>query len=78
MADKKYDNVWTKLKLGGLRGNPIFSGIWRALRVGGVTALLFFVKKVLPGLDLVPDQYLPIIATLVEKWVRKFVPATDF
>ena len=46
MAEKvKYDNIWTKLHLGGVRGSKLFKRVWRALRVGGLTALLFFKIK---------------------------------
>jgi len=80
MAEKKveYHNIWTKLHLGGVRGSKLFKGVWRALRVGGLTALLFFVQKVLPGLDFLPSEFIPIIAVAVEKWVREYLTALDF
>ena len=77
-SKKEYDNLWTKLHLGGVRGNKVFKGLWRAARVGVVTAALFFVQKVLPGLDIVPVQYVPLIATGVEKLLRELFPSVDF
>lgn len=81
MANKtevKYQNIWTKLHLGPVRGNKLFKGVWRAARVGIVTAVLFFVQKVLPGLDLIPVQFVPVIATGIEKLLRELFPAVDF
>ena len=80
MPKDKYDNLWTMLGLGKVRGNKLFKGIWRAARVGGVTALLFFVTKVLPGFNL-PPEYVPlvgVVAAAVEKWAREFLGVLDF
>ena len=75
---KEFNNIWTKLHLGKLRGNKIFKGVWRASRVGVVTGVFFFVKSVLPGLEIIPDVYLPFIGTAVEKLLREMFPGVDF
>lgn len=78
MTEAKFDNFWTKLGLSKLRGNKVFKGVWRAVRVGIVAGVFFFVKSVLPELEIVPDFYLPLIAAGVEKIIRELFPGVDF
>lgn len=69
----KYDNLWTKLGLGGVRGNKLFKGLWRGVRVfivGGILALVNQSAFVLAGFG-VPIEYIPIVAPIVEKWLRE-------
>ena len=73
----EYENLWTKLHLGKLRGNKLFKSIWRAARVGIVTSIMFFVKSILPEFELNP-MYIPLIATAVEKVLRELFPMVDF
>lgn len=75
-----YDNIWTKLGLGGLRGSSLFKGIWRGVRVAAVIALTAFVNnytEIAIGFG-VPAEYLPIIAVVVEKLAREYIPQTKF
>jgi len=78
MTKQKFNNIWTKLGLGNLRGNDEFSSVWRGLRV----AVAYFIVG--GGLNwLVPNipvQYQPLIIALsagVEKWARKKVKQLD-
>ena len=69
----KYDNLWTKLGLGNVRGNKLFKGLWRGARVfvvGGILGLINHSAFVLAGFG-IPNEYIAIIAPIVEKWLRE-------
>jgi len=46
----KYENNWTKLGLGKLRGNAIFKGIWRTVRIGLTYGLLGIAQNGIPAM----------------------------
>ena len=75
-----YDNMWTKLGLDGLRGSSMFKGIWRGARVAFVIALTAMVNnytEIAIGFG-VPAEYLPILAVIIEKLAREYIPVTEF
>jgi len=74
---KEYDNVWTKLGLGSLRGNKVFKAVWRALRVGAIYACLELLR-LLPGLNVVPQSAVLALSPMIEKALREFLPTIDF
>jgi len=71
MAKKEnFDNLWTKLHIGSLRGNPIFRAVWRAAKVGAVTGALFFLDKYAGIIPANMQVLIPLIATALEKASR--------
>jgi hypothetical protein len=73
MPTEKYDNLWTKLGLGGIRGNPLFRAVWRAVKVGIVSGVLFFLNNYANLLPSTMLPLIPIIATALEKASRTLV-----
>ena len=86
MSEKKivYDNTWTKIGLGWLRGNKVFKSIWRGGRIavvtmatGGVLALLENLAPVLTGFGITPELAV-LVGPMVEKLLREYMPITKF
>lgn len=77
---EKYDNIWTKLGLGKLRGNKIFKGLWRTTRVAIVGAGLAVINQmafILTGFG-VPIEYIPLVSVFIEKMIRLFIEPLKF
>lgn len=78
--EEEYDNLWTKLHLGKLRGNKLFKACWRTGRVAIVGAGLAIINEsafVLAGFG-VPIEYIPIASVFVEKMIRLFIKPLEF
>ena len=86
MSEKKivYDNGWTKIGLGGIRGNKVFKSIWRGVRIAVVTAatgaLLALMENLAPiltefGLSV---ELSVLIGPMLEKLLREYLPITKF
>ena len=75
-----YDNIWTKLGLGNLRGHPVFKGLWRGARVAVVAAALGIAGgsfEILSAMG-IPDCIVISLAPMIEKWIREGFPSTEF
>ena len=73
MTKQKFNNIWTKLGLGWLRGNPVFKGLWRGLRVAAVTGFGCFLATFQSGQTTeasVAAGVLAGIGAALEKWMR--------
>lgn len=103
MGKRKYDNFWTQLdsiivsripiirnifSFDKLRGNMIFRGIWRYIRIATLAGALAFVDVLVPGIretlmgieiiaPIVPIMFAGMPIAL-EKWIRELIPITDF
>ena len=80
MNEEEYNNLWTKLGLGKLRGHWFFKGIWRGLRVAVVAGLLGIADGTLGILTAtgLPQSVVLIAAPVVEKWLRAGIKKLAF
>lgn len=80
MNEEEYDNIWTKLGLGKIRGHWLFKGIWRTARVGVVGAGLAIINELgflLAGFG-VPIEYIPLLSVFFEKIIRLGIKPLKF
>ena len=78
--EEEYNNLWTKLHLGKLRGNKLFKACWRTARVGLVGAGLAIINEsafLLGGFG-VPIEYIPLASVFIEKGIRLFIKPLEF
>ena len=61
----EYDNVWTKLNLGWLRGNPLFRAVLRAVKVGVVAVAEELVRHFVINGGIGINWNIVILASLV-------------
>jgi len=79
-----YDNNWTKIGLGWLRGNKVFKSIWRGGRIAVVTALtggaLALLENLAPILTEIgiSVELAVLIGPMLEKLMREYIPITKF